>query len=83
MRVLMQAILHAWKTFWRPECRAVGCKQIAAERVRKEDEARQREAADRERRAAEDAEDRAAANQRAVELRESVAFHRHGTSPGS
>ena len=57
------------------------CAQIAAEKARKAEEAAQREAAERERREAEEAQDRTAARARAVELRESVAYHRQGAWP--
>lgn len=51
---------------------------MAAEKKRKAEEAAAREVAEKERREREDADDRAAAKQRALELRDSVVFHRQG-----
>lgn len=54
--------------------------QVAAEKKRKAEEAKQREQAERVRKEAEEAVDRAAAKQRAFELRESVHYHRQGVA---
>ncbi|CAL8465412.1 g4948 [Coccomyxa elongata] len=53
-------------------------RQVAAEKKRKAEEAAAREAAEVERRQRADADDRAAAQQRALDLRQSVAYHREG-----
>ena len=55
--------------------------QVAAEKKRKADEKAARARAEEERQATEDAEDKSAAQQRARELRNNVAFHREGPSP--
>ncbi len=56
------------------------CGQVAAAKKRKAEEASAREAAEVERRECADADDRAAAQQRALDLRQSVAYHREGAS---
>ena len=56
--------------------------QISAEKKRKAEERDARVRQLQERRAAEDAEDRAAAQQRATELRNAVAYHREGQPLG-
>lgn len=52
--------------------------QVAAEKKRKDEEAAAREAAEKEQREREETDDRTAAKQRALDLRDSVAYHRQG-----